>query len=242
NVGECKECNSLVYLKNGDVIYAHKKGAHLINSNGETILEYKVGKNEEFQSISVIKGGYLFGISGSPMKIIEVNKKLEPTKVITFDTEVTNIHRQFRQIAKTKKGNYVVPISDTKRIVELDREGNLLKDVKLDYSSLYVTTDKNGDWIATTGHSGVIYKINSETGEKSMIVDSPDLGDGIKIEFGAGIIELKNGNYMLANWVGHNGNQKQPILIELDKEGKVVWTMSKLEDFTFAAGICPIYK
>ncbi|MFI3261876.1 MAG: hypothetical protein R3Y26_03090 [Rikenellaceae bacterium] len=239
--GECKECNSLVHLKGEDVAYAHKKGVYFINSQGEMLFEFKVGKGEEFQSVSVIKGGYLLGISGNPMRIVEINKKGEVTKELTFDTEVTNIHRQFRQITKTKKGHYLVPISDSKRLVELDANGGLVKDIKIEHSSLYVATDKKGNWLATTGHAGVIYKIDGKTGVKSKIVDSPNLGDDIKIEFGAGIVELKNGNYLLANWVGHNGDQKQPILIELDKAGKVVWTMNKIDQFTFAAGIYPIY-
>ncbi|MFR9603402.1 MAG: hypothetical protein SNG02_05975 [Rikenellaceae bacterium] len=239
---EVKECNSLIYLDGGNVAYTYKKGAYMVSSEGDVLWSYKVNEGEEMQSISIIKGGYMLGIAGNPMRIVELDKNWEPKREITFDTGVENIHRQFRQMAKTKRGTYLLPISFSKRIVELDATGAILKDIHLDQSSLYVTTDKKGDWIATTGHSGDIYKINAKSGELSIIVSGKDLGDGIKIEFGAGIAELKNGNYMLTNWVGHNGDQSQPILIELTPEGEVVWSMNKLPELIFAAAIFPISR
>ncbi len=237
--GEVKECNSLIYLGGGDVAYTHKKGAYRISSEGEVLWSYKVNDGEEMQSISKIRGGYMLGIAGTPMRIVELNKDWKVTKELTFETGVDNVHKQFRQMTKTKRGTYLLPISFSKRIVELDSNAKVLQDIKLPNQSLYVTTDKKGDWIVTTGHSGDIYKIDAKSGAISTIVSGKDLGNDIKIEFGAGIVVLKNGNYMLANWVGHNGDQSQPILIELNKSGEVVWSMSKQPDLTFAAGIYP---
>lgn len=239
--GEVKECNSLIRLDDGGVAYTFKKGLNVVTPQGERVWSYQVNEGEEMQSISAIKGGYMVGIAGTPTRIIELNKKWEITKEITYNTGVENVHRQFRQMAKSKKGTYIIPVGLSKKIIELNSRGELIKEVQLEQQSLYVMVQKDGDWIATTGHGGDIYKINGKSGEISTIVSGKDLGDGVNIEFGAGIIELKNGNYMLTNWVGHNGDQTQPILIELDKTGKVVWSMNKLPEITFAAGIFPIY-
>lgn len=239
--GWCKKCNSLEYLKGGDVIFAYQEGASLINSDGEVIFDYKVGEGEELQSVSVTKKGFVFGICGRPTKIVEVNKKGEVTKELSFDTEVMNIHRQFRQIAVTKRGTYLVPVINSNKIVELDANGEVIRDVQLDNGVWYVSLTKKGDWLATSGHAGVIYKINDKTSEVSKIVDAPKLADGSNIEFAAGIKELKNGNYILSNWVGHNGDESQPVLIELNEDGDVVWKMYKPKGFTFIASAYPIY-
>ncbi len=241
DAGECEYCNSVVYLKGGNVAYAYRNGAKMISPQGDIIFEYKPQQGEKVQSISQIKDGFMIGLCGSPMRIVELNSKGEPIKELTFDTKVKSMYKQFRQIAKTKKGTYVIPIGGANRIVELSASGELLKDIKLDNSFMYVTITKKGDWLITGGHSGLICQIDSKSGELTTIVDGPELGDGVRIEFAAGISELKNGNYMLANWVGHDGDQSQPILVELDKQGRVVWKMNKIEGVTYVATACPVY-
>ncbi len=238
---ECKGCNSLIYTDKGNILYAHKSGAYMINIEKELLWSVGIEQGEELQCVSAIKGGFLVGIAGSPMRILELDHKGRVTKEVSYQTEVQNIHRQFRQISKSRKGSYLVPVSDKKKIVELDRKGRVKREVNLEKSSLYVIENRAGDWIATTGHAGQIYKIDGRSAEITKVVEQKQLSDTVTIEFGAGITELKNGNYLLANWVGHNGNASQPVLIEFNDKWEVVWTMPKPEGYTFVAGVDPIY-
>lgn len=238
---ECGQCNSLIYLDNGDVFYAHKKGAYMINSQKEMLWKVDIKEGEEMQCVSEIKGGYMVGIAGTPTRILELDKKGKVTKEVTFDTGVTNVHRQFRQIAKSKKGNYIVPVGLTKKILEISAKGKIIREIQLENQSLYVSINRDGDWIATTGHTGDIYKIDDKSGKISTMIKGKTLSDGTVTGFVAGIAQLRNGNYMLTNWVGHKGDQTQPIIIELNDKWEVVWKMNKIKDYTFAAGIYPIY-
>lgn len=234
---ECKECNSLLYFKDNKIIYTYKNGATMINTQGEVLWNFNVNKGEVLQSVSRAKGGLVFAISGNPMRIIEVDMAGNVKNKVSYDTGIENIYSQFRQIAVTKKGNYIIPISTSPRVVELTPAGEVVATVNLEESPLYVSTTKKGNWIVTCGHSGYIYEVNGKNYEKRVIVGDKVLGNGSVIEFGAGITELKNGNLLLANWVGHNGDTTQPILIELNKDGDVVWQMDKIEGFTYVAGI-----
>ncbi len=237
--GEYKKCNSIARLKGGNIAYTNLKTAKIITPSGERVFEYKGNSGEEIQSIATTKGGYVVGISGNPIRVVEFDKRGEVTKEITFDCEEKNIHRQFRRIAKTKYGSYVIPISTSKRVVEIDRKGEIIADIELDQTPLYASITSSGDWLVTCGHSGVIYRVDGKTKALSEFISGKDLGNGITIEFACEITELRNGNFMLANWVGHNGDQSQPILIELDKNGEIVWSMNRLDDITFVAGIYP---
>ncbi len=238
---ECKGCNSLVYVEGGDILYAHKKGAYMINSQKEILWQVGINQGEELQCVSAIKGGYMVGIAGSPMRILELNKSGKVTKEVCYNTGVENIHRQFRKIAKAPNGNYIIPVSSLNKIVEIDAKGNTKREIKLPKSSLYVSVNHDGDWIATTGHAGDIYKIGGKSGEITTVVNGKNLDDGSVITFGAEVVQLRNGNYLLANWTGHKGDQTQPILIEFNDKWEVVWTMKKPENYTFLAGVFPIY-
>ncbi len=236
------QCNSVAYTPEGHIAYAYGGGARLVDVGGAGIIfDFKAGEGEIIHSISAIKDGFLLGIAGSPIRIVEVNKKGEVTKEQSFDSGVANNKKQFRQIQKTANGTYVIPIAEQKRVVEINAQGRMLKNVELEYSPLYVTINSSGNWFVTCGHSGYVYEIDGESAEIYTIISDPNLGGGVKIEFAAGIVELKNGNYLMANWTGHNGDQSQPILIEFDSSGAVVSTFAKPEGITFVSAVCPIY-
>ncbi len=239
--GECKECNSLIYLKGDKVVYTYKLGAKMITTQGEELWHFTVNDGEEMQSVSRSKRGLTLAIAGTPMRVVEVDMDGRVKSEVSYDTGIDNIHRQFRQIAKSKGGNYIIPISTSRKIVELTTSGEVVKQVELKESPLYVSMTKSGNWIATCGHSGVIYEIDGKSGEIREITRGKRVSEEVNIEFAAGVIELKNGNLLLTNWVGHNGDKSQPILIELNRDGEVIWQMNRLDNFTFAAGLDAIY-
>lgn len=240
--GECDQCNSLLYLKGDRVVYTYKGGATMINTQGEVLWNFNVNSGEVLQSVSRAKGGLVLAISGTPMRIIEIDMDGNVKNDISYDTKIGNIYGQFRQIAVTKRGNYIIPIAPSCKVVELTPFGEVVKVVELEKSPLYVSTTKKGNWIVTCGHSGYIYEVDGKSYDKRVIVGDKVLNNGAVIEFGAGVVELKNGNLLLANWVGHNGDTSQPILIELTKDGDVVWQMDKIDGFTYAAGLDPISR
>ncbi len=239
---EKSECNSVVYTSKGNIALSYKRGAMCISPEGEVIFDFqqKVGK-EEIQSMCEIKGGFLLGICGNPMRIIELDKKGEIKHEVSYDTGIENPHAQFRQIRKSKKGTYLVPLLATSKILEIDKNGELLREITLEQGPFSVAQNKKGDLFAACGHSGYIYKVDGKSGEVTAISSEKALSDSVNIEFGAEIAVLKNGNLLMANWLGHKGDLNQPILIELTTEGEVVWTMNRPGDIKFVSAVCPIY-
>ncbi len=239
---EKSECNSVVYTSKGDIAFSYKRGAMCISTDGDVIFDFQdVKAGEEIQSMCEIKGGFLLGICGNPMRIIELNKKGEVTKELSYDTGIEKAHSQFRQIRKSKKGTYLLPLLATSQILEVDKNGELLREITLEQGPFSVAQNKKGDLFAACGHSGYIYKVDGKSGEVTAISDKKALSDSVNIEFGAEIAVLKNGNLLMANWLGHKGDLSQPILIEMTTEGEVVWTMNRPGDIKFVSAVCPIY-
>lgn len=241
DIPEGSECNSVVYTKDGDVLFSYKYGAKLVSLEGDVIFDYQTEKGVELQSVSPIKGGYLFGICGNPMRIVEVNKKGEVKREITYDNCIENPHSQFRQIRKSRRGTYLVPLLATNKILELDKRGELLGEISLEHGAFSLVQSKRGDIFAACGHSGYIYKVDGKSGELSAISTQQELSASVVIQFGAEIAILKNENLLLANWLGHKGDLSQPILIELNEQGEVIWTMNRPEGIKFVSAVAPIY-
>ncbi|MFR9649731.1 MAG: hypothetical protein SNJ33_00360 [Rikenellaceae bacterium] len=239
---EKSECNSVAYTKSGNVAFSYKQGAKCVTLDGDVIFDYKAGEGEEIQSISEIKGGFLLGVCGTPMRIVELNKKGEVTKNLTYDTGVEKAHSQMRQMRQSNKGGYLLPIIAKKKVVELNKKGEVIAETALENGAFSIVQDKkSGDCYAACGHSGYIYKIDGKSGELSTVSDKKALSESVNIEYGAEISLLKNGNLMMANWLGHKGDLTQPILIELTKSGEIVWTMHHPEEMKFVSAVCPIY-
>ncbi len=238
-----QECNSVVSTRGGDVAYSYKRGAKLIDKSGATIFDYKLSsQNEEVQSICEVKGGYLVGVCGFPARLVELDKRGEVMREVKYDTRIKELHGQFRQIRKSKQGSYLIPLLGRNSVVEIDAEGKQLNEFMLGESPFSVAITKDGRYLAPCGHSGKVFCIDPESGDVTVLFSNETIGNEANIEFGAQITELRNGNLLLANWLGHNGDLTQPILIETDREGKVVGTLkNEIAGVSFVSAVHPIY-
>lgn len=233
------ECNSVRYSK-GKIAFSFAKGVSVVSEEGDLLLEYNVEKGQEAQSISVIKGGYLVGICGTPSRILELNKYGDIKKEITYDIGIKHAHGQHRQITKAKNGNYIVPVMGAGKVIELDSEGKTVREVKVGGVPFSVQELKNGNWLVSCGDAGYFVEVNPATSEIIEKVDSSVIGDGIKLGFVAETIRLKNGNTILCNWLGHGADPKQPIVIELNPDNKIVWKIpSNTPEIGAISTICP---
>ncbi len=236
--GVKKQCNSVTTAPDGSVAFSYFDGAKLVSKDKKTIFDFKAKEGEMVHSISAIRGGFLIGIAGTPTRVVEVDKMGNIKKEVTYDTGVTDLKKQFRQITKTINNTYVIPVAAQKRIVEINTQGRIIKEIELEHAAMYVTTNNDGDWLISCGHAGSVYKVDRDSGEVYTILHSADLGNGIKLGFAAGMTALENGNYLLTNWVGHKGDETQPVLLEITDAGEVVSTMKKLDGYTFVSAVC----
>ena len=223
-----QECNSVSKFSKGTLLYSFKQGAKLINDKHETIWEYLCDKDSEIQSVSRTKEGtILLGICGSPAQILEFTPKGEELVTISFDTKIKNSHGQFRKITKTANGHYLVPLL-RKSIIELDKEGRLVREVNPGIFVFSLVVLASGNWLLSCGDTHKMREINPNTKEVVWELNEKDV-KGVPLRFVAEALRLKNGNTIICNWGGHSkGLEKVAQVFEIDTDKNLIW---KIEDY-----------
>ena len=217
-----EECNKVEVTPKGNVLYAYKLGARLIDRKHQVIWDYKVKEGEELHYATYDDGGYLLAICGMPARIVKLDAKGNPLKEITFQTANPDVHNQFRQIAKTPQGTYVIPFMGKYKVSEMDGDGRFIKSVLTGGTPFSVKLIDGGNWLVSCGLGSALMEINPETKEKTKIIETKDLNWGILL-FVAEAIRYKNGNTLIANWNGDSDDKTQPLLLEINPDNKIAW-------------------
>ena len=218
------DCETVSLTTEGYILISYKSGAKLIDKHKKIIWDYPLeSKGELFSAIQLNDGGYLLAHSGSPAKLIELDRKGKVRKTLTFDTEVTNLHGQFRQVIKTKQGTYLIPIMSKGEVVELDKKGKEILRFKVEGNPFSVLELKNGHLLVSCGDAHCAIEVERHTGTFVRKIDRTDV-EGIRFNFIAQIAELNNGNLLICNWNGHvRGEEaKQPTLVEIDQQNRLI--------------------
>lgn len=233
------ECNSVAYTKKGQVLYAYRKGAKLITKAQETVWDYKVQGEGELHTASVLPdGGYLLGITGKPARIVELDKNGKVRKEITYDTQINSLHGQFRQIKKSRDGNYLVPLMAKHTVVEIDTDGQLLRSFKAEGNTFGVLELKNGNLLISCGDAHTFLEVDRETGALVKKIKQDDI-QGVALQFVAEIAPFRD-HFFVCNWAGHSSVKDQPSLIELNADGEMVWSLCDGKNFRNISAVCPV--
>lgn len=219
------ECNSVVYTKHGAVAFTYSRGARKVDMTNMVLWDYKVQAPREVQSIVEHKGKFILGVCGNPASIVVLDRFGDERKVINFDAGTTNPHGQFRQIRVSEEGNYLVPLLSGKVLV-LSPEGELLKTHQVGGVLFSLTQLPDGNWLLPQGdsHSYVEY---DPVAEKIVRKFTSDDIEGVKLGFVAQLIRYNDGRTLICNWLRHGGDKTQPMLLEVDSQGKVLWSVDK---------------
>ena len=237
------ECNSVDVDANGNILFSYSKGARLIDRNKNEIWDIKAPEGCELQTAKVLPdGNYLLAWCGSPAMIIEVDKTGKIIKQTAFDTKIRNAHSQFRQVSKNENGNYMVPLFRTADVREVNQAGEEIKSVKVNGGAFSVIRLPNKNYLVACGDAKCIVELNFETGEIVREIKANDI-EGISLNFVAQLYITKKGGLYICNWQGHSKNaaeSKNPQLVELDKNEKIIWELNDNERFGMISTIRPI--
>ncbi len=240
---EDQKCNSVAYLGDGLVMFAHNKGVEVVTLDHELVWKIDAPESAEMQTARVMAdGNCLIAWNGFPLTIMEVEPKtgkiLHKTE---YDTGVKNMHPQTRQVNKMADGNYLIPIFATHDIRVVSPEGELLKSIVVGNNPFGSYLLDNGNYLIPCGDGHRIKEINIATGETVRTIGETDI-EGIRLSFVAGLAATSRGTMYLCNWQGHDKTSTMPQIIEFDADNKVVWTLSDPETFGYIADICIIDK
>ncbi|MEG2098711.1 MAG: PQQ-binding-like beta-propeller repeat protein [Mucinivorans sp.] len=218
------ECNTIAVKKNGDVVFSYKQGVKMVDPKGVTIWDYPTGQDAECQTARLLpNGNVLAGICANPARFIELNGKTgKVISEVNYDLGVDKPHGQFRQICKSASGNYLVPVIWAGKVVEINPQGVKVGEWKVPNTPFSVKELASGDLLVST--FGSVVEVNRKSGEIIRTVASGVIGNSADtLRFGTEAQPLKNGNTMISNWQGYlTRGEKQ--LVELDKNGKIVYT------------------
>lgn len=222
---EKSECNHVRFTQSGDILFSYKKGAKLVSKSKEIIWDFKADKGEEIQTAKQLANGNFFlAVCAQPSRFITLNAKGQIISEQNYDLGIEKNHGQFRQVTPTKNGTIIIPVLGKSHVIEIDKNNKVLRKIKIEGNLFSVKVLPNNSWLIACGdaHKFVIVDPKKEKIIKSY---TNDFVKECSLNFVAEPYLLKNSNYLIANWNGHSKDKTQPKIIEIDKKGKVVWTL-----------------
>lgn len=226
------DCNDVEITKAGNVLYAYKGGARLITRDQDMIWDFKVEKGQELYTATELPSGeYLLAVCAIPSRIITLNSKGEKIKEQNFDSGITNVHGQFRQILPTRENTYLIPLMGKGEVIELAQTGAVIRRVTVGGNPFSVKLLPDGNWLVACGDAHKLVVVDPEKQAVKQTVAAEDVSK-VALLFVAEINNYPNGNVLISNWNGHSKDKNQPKLIELDSKNKVVWALAPNEQIT----------
>lgn len=237
------ECNSAVSTPEGNILFAYARGAKLITRDHQELWNIAAPDTCEMQTARILPdGNYLLGWVGHPAVIMEVSPKGEILSRVEYETGIENPHAQFRQLNKTAKGNYLMPLFATSDVREISPAGELVKTTTLEGTPFTTLAMDNGNYWVACGDGHSLKEVNLESGEVVRSFGENDF-KGARLFFVAGLQSAPENGLYVCNWQGHDKNAKEansPQLFEIDGKGNVVWNLNDNEKFGMISTVCAI--
>lgn len=220
------ECNSISLTKKGDILFSYRRGARLIDRTGKTIWDFKemVDTAEMQTAVELPDGNFMVASCDNPMRIVELDSMGTPIKEIKYDLGIKNPHGQFRVVAKSTNGNYLIPIMSQGAVLEINSAGDSINTYKTGGVPFAIVELSNGNLLVSCGDAHSLVEVNRATGEAKTVLSQNDV-QGATFQFVAGAAVLPNGNTIVSNWLGHiEGPCDDLQIVEFDTNKKMVWS------------------
>ena len=218
------------------VLGADKKHVVIVGGDGKIEWEMPNPEAREIHDIQYLPNGNVLYQTGYTT-VVEVNKDKQivwkyDSKLIPENTKRVEIH----SFQRLKNGLTMISESGNGRIIEVDKDGKIVNEIKLKLANpnphrdtrMVRKTDKGNYLVCQEGEGKVIeydktgkivWQYVMELGGRPRSDGHGPEGHGNEV-FGA--IRLKNGNTMLA---GGNNNR----VLEVTPAGKIVWSIDQKE-------------
>ena len=203
----------------------------IVNKKGDIEWEMKWGG---IHDLHVLKNGNVMVQQGNH-KVVEIDTKTKKI-VWTYDSAKQNGNQgkrvEVHAFQPLKDGKVMIAESGIGRIIEVDRDGKIHKQIKLKVNKPHPHTDtrlarklKNGNYLVCHEGDGFLREYDSD-GKVIWEYEVPMFGKKAKGGHGPeafgnklfGAVRLKNGNTLIATGNGHS-------VIEVTPEKKIVWEL-----------------
>lgn len=221
---------------------AHAQHRFVTQGNGKLAIVEADGKVSwempwgGIHDIHVLENGNLMVQQGQ-QKVVEIDRQTKQV-VWTYDSQTQNVEGEspvevhaFQPLAN---GHIMIAESGRGRIIEVDREGKLLKQIRLKLNSPHPHMDTrlarkldDGSYLVCHEGDGFVRhydKAGDVIWEFEIPLHGRDRQDGHGPEaFGNkvfGAVRLKNGNYLIATGNGHS-------VLEVNRQKEIVWRLEQ---------------
>jgi hypothetical protein len=217
-------------MPSGSYLFCFRDGALEMTSADEEIWEYKTPAQSEVHACQPLPNGLVMMVECGPDRIIEVDRQGKIVKEIKLVTSPKiGLHDRFRGTRKTKDGHYLVCFKGEHKVVELDGDGKVLREIPAPGDVHEVVPVGDGHLLITCGDGHKVIEIDA-AGKVVWELNENDL-PGNPLRLMAGCQRLPNGNTVFVNYLGHGHSGEQPHLLEVTREKKVVWSFDDTKTF-----------
>ena len=228
------ECNSVAATPDGNILFSYARGAKVVDRKHKELWNIAAPKGCEMQTARILRNGnYLLAWAGHPAVIMEVSPKGEILSRTEYETGVKSSHSQFRQVNKNTRGNYQIPVISASEIREISPEGKLIKTTKVEGNPFTTLNSKGKNYWVACGDAHILLEMNLDNGNVIRRYAENDI-EGTHLYFVAGLFPASKGGIYVCNWQGHSRKAKEandPQLFEMDKKGKIVWSLNDNQTF-----------
>jgi hypothetical protein len=243
------DVHDLHMLPNGNIL-THVSHTRIveINPKKEIVWSYESKPKEgykgrvEVHAFQRLANGITMIAESGNSRIIEVDSEGKILTTVPLKVTRSDAHRDTRMVRKLATGNYLVCQESEGSVREYDAKGTVVWEYKLDLNGrprsgghgpeghgieVYGAVRlKNGNTLVAGGNNNRVIEVNP-AGKIVWQVDQKEL-PGITLAWVTTLQVLPNGNVIIGNC---HGTDKNPQLIEVTRDKKVVWTFKDFKNF-----------
>lgn len=232
------EVNSVVAMPNGNILFSYSDGAKVITRDHKEVWKIIAPEGAQLQTARALpNGNYLLAWGGHPAVIMEVDINGNILSKVSYETGIENPHAQIRQVNKTEDGNYLVPLFATSDLRIINKEGEMVRSIKVGGTPFTTELLPNGNYLVACGDAHNFKEVNIQTGDILRTVEATEI-PGTSLFFVAGLLKTSKSMY-ICNWQGHSKTQKgtYPQLIEIDDNDKMIWDLNDNAKFGMISSV-----
>jgi len=226
-------CDAAV-LPDGRVLLSDRGGARIVTRDGQVAWDYRAPQGAEVYTCQMLPDGKVLICEGGSKRLVEVDRAGQVVTAIPLVTAV-GVHGQFRIARKLADGAYLVAFWKEGCVKEITAEGRVRRSIDGLGEAYMAQRLPNGNTLIGCGDTHRVVEVDA-AGAVVWQVNENDL-PGHPLRFAAHVERQRNGNTLICNWPGHGFEGKQPLLVEVTREKKVVWAFDGRDRFRGIIGL-----
>lgn len=212
-------CDATV-LPNRRVLLSDQKGARIVTFSGQVVWDYRVPAGAETYTCEMLPNGRVLLGEGGSKRLVEVEADGKIAVEIPLVT-TAGVHGQVRTVRKLADGAYLVCFYKDGAVKEITADGRVRRTIDGLGEAYYAERLANGNTLIGCGDAHRAVEV-APSGQIVWEVKELDL-PGHPLRFVGQVRRLANGHTLICNWPAHGHEGKQPLLVEVTRDKRVVW-------------------